>query len=242
MTAFLSAVLKGFVKIFTLIPKKPKIAIPLILLLLVLCGGFVVGGAFGNMAIRTSIMNKKYNYLREDEAFSQRVEVNNLDLVTQRISCGYATIEMLSDYYGNRVTEEEISDKNDGKITTSTTNGFLKEVNAVIKNQNFVSKAYVANDNLLKQIHKSLEKDNPVAIEWAAPLEETWTLHFSIVSAMDLANDEITVYNPYGLIETLDVDTFISRTSFKAFKKMPIYVSFGLAFAAFHKNTIFYAL
>ena len=80
-----------------------------------------------------------------------------------------------------------------------------------------------------------------MAIEWAAKYEDEWTLHFSIVSAIDFINDDITIYNPYGYIENISVKEFISRTSFEAYKHMPIFLNFGFAFGAFEKNTVFYA-
>ncbi|MBR5990583.1 MAG: hypothetical protein IK034_01945, partial [Bacilli bacterium] len=47
------------------------------------------------------------------------------------------------------------------------------------------------------------KENNPVAIEWAAKYEDEWTLHFSVVSGLDLSNDKVTIYNPYGYIENL---------------------------------------
>ena len=100
---------------------------------------------------------------------------------------------------------------------------------------------YLKNDELLKTVYKSIKDNNPVAIEWAAQYEGEWTLHFSIVSALDIKNDNVTIYNPYGYIENISVDEFISRTSFEAYKNIPLFLNFGFAFGAFSKNTIFYA-
>ena len=38
----------------------------------------------------------------------------------------------------------------------------------------------------------------------------------------------------------VSIDEFISRSSFKAYKNMPLFLNFGFAFGAFEKNTIFY--
>ena len=61
------------------------------------------------------------------------------------------------------------------------------------------------------------------------------------VVGLDLENDIVTVYNPYGYIENVTTKEFISRTTFDAYKNMPLFLNFGFAFGAFHKNTIFYA-
>ena len=197
---------------------------------------------FSIFGVNSLRIDKSFAYLKEDATYSKKVEVSGLTLVTQHISCGYASIEMLSDYYGHKVTEDELSEKNHGGVSTASTNGFLKEINASIPSQKFVKKTYLTNDALLKQIHISLENNHPVAIEWAAKDESgTWTLHFSLVSGLDLSNDNVTIYNPYGYIENITTSEFISRTSFKAFKNMPLLYSFGFAFGAFDKNIVFYA-
>ena len=196
---------------------------------------------FGILGIRTSRLNKDYEYLKTDATYSKKVEVTGINLVTQHVSCGYASIEMMSEYYGKKVTEDDLDSKNNGAVSTSSTSGFLKEINASIVEKEFIKKTYLTNDNYLKEIHDSLSKNNPVAIEWAAKYEDEWTLHFSVVTAMDLSNDQITIYNPYGYIENIPSDEFISRTTFKAYKNLPLFLNFGFAFGAFDKNALFYA-
>ena len=217
--------------------KKVLLIIGMVVLTLVL----VITIPFSILLIRSSTLQKDYRYLKDDETYSAKVEINNLELVEQHISCGYATIEMISSYYGNRISEDDLSNKNKGAISTSSSAGFLKEINNSIPNRKFIKRSYLANDALLKEIHASLALTNPVAIEWAAQYENEWTLHFSAVSGLDIANDNVTIYNPYGYIENVSLDEFVSRTSFKAYKNMPLFLSFGFAFGAFEKNTVFFA-
>ena len=202
----------------------------------------VVAVPFIVLGVKTSKIRNDYSYLRNDATYSTKVEVTGVELVTQHVSCGYASIEMLSAYYGNRVSEDDLNTKNGGQVTTSSSNGFLKEINSVIPNQTFIKHSYLKNDELLKDIHDSLSKDNPVAIEWAAKYDNVWTLHFSVITGLDLSNDNVTVYNPYGYIENIKVDEFISRSTFDTYQEMPLFLCFGFAFGAFEKNTIFYAV
>ena len=196
---------------------------------------------FTVLAVKTNNLKSDYTYLKEDTKYKEKVEVVGLELVKQHVSCGYASIEMISSYYGNKVTEDDLDSRN-GAISTSSTNGFLKEINKSIPSKTFVKCTYLKHDALLKEIHDSLKSNNPVAIEWAAKYENEWTLHFSVVSGLDLANDNVTIYNPYGYIENVNVDEFINRTTFKAYKNMPLFLNFGFAFGAFDKNAIFYSI
>lgn len=197
---------------------------------------------FITLGIKTASIKTDYSYLKTDSTFSSKVEVEGVELVKQHVSCGYATIEMLSSFYGKKVTEDDLDAKNKGGVSTSSSNGFLKEINQSIPNKSFQAHKYLDNDVLLKEIHLSLKSGNPVALEWAALYEEEWTLHFSVVTGLDIANDNVTVNNPYGYIENITVDEFINRTSFAAYKDIPLFLNFGFAFGAFDKNTIFYAI
>ncbi len=192
------------------------------------------------LGIRTASIKKSYAYLKDDPVYSEKQEVTGIELVKQEISCGYATIEMMSAFYGSKISEKELSDKNKGSITTSSSDGFLKELRKSVPEQKFVKHSYLNNDVLLKEICIALSDNRPVALEWAAKYENEWTLHFSLISAIDIKNDNITIYNPYGYIENITIDEFIGRSSFEAYKNIPLFLNFGFAFGAFEKNTIFY--
>ena len=194
---------------------------------------------FTILGVRTVSMNKDYSYLKDSHAFSQKVEVTGVELVKQHVSCGYASIEMISTYYGNKVSEDDLDNRNKS-ISTSTTDGFLKEIHKSIPDKAFTKQTYLDNDMLLQAIHMALMNEDPVAIEWAAKYEDEWTLHFSVVTSLDIKNDNVTIYNPYGYIEDITVKEFIDRTTFKAYKNIPLFLNFGFAFGAFHKNTLFY--
>ena len=195
---------------------------------------------FAVLGIRTLSIKNNYSYLKEDDRYNIKQEVTGIELVKQEISCGYATIEMMSTFYGSKISEKELSDKNKGAITTSSSDGFLKELRKSVPDQVFVKHSYLNNDVLLKEISIALSGERPVAVEWAAKYENEWTLHFSLISAIDIKNDNITIYNPYGYIENITIDEFIGRSSFEAYKNIPLFLNFGFAFGAFEKNTIFY--
>ncbi len=219
--------------------KKKKIIIPILSVGIALI--LAVGIPFLILTGRTSGLRSDYTYLKSDAHYQIKAEVKGVNLITQHVSCGYATIEMLSSFYGNTVTEDELSERNNGKITTSSTGGFLKEISRSIPQKTFIKRTYLKNDELLKTIHDSLSKGNPVALEWAAKYEGEWTLHFSVVIGLDIAGDTVDVLNPYGYEEHITVEEFISRTSFKAYDSLPFFLAFGFAFGAFDKNTVFYA-
>ena len=192
-------------------------------------------------AVKTNNLNADYSYLRNDAKYKDKVEITGLELVTQHVSCGYATIEMISSFYGNKVTEDDLDARNSA-VSTQTSQGFLDEINKSIPEHKFAKHSYLKHDALLKEVHDAIKDNKPVALEWAALYEnKEWTLHFSVVTAIDLANDNITIYNPYGYIENIAVKEFVDRTSFKAYSNMPLFYNYAFAFGLFDKNTIFYA-
>lgn len=190
---------------------------------------------FSIYGVKSLVINTNYDYLfKENKITTKKIE--NVPLVKQDISCGYAIIEMLSNYYNKPITEEELEAKNNGAISTATTGGFVKEINETIA-PGYKAKEYLKNDELLLNINKSLLNDTPVPVEWAALFEgKEWTIHWSIVTGMD--QEKIYINNPYGYKEELTYAEFISRTTYQAFEGMHLGYQFGFAFGLFSKNTI----
>ncbi len=200
-----------------------------ILLVLSLVIPFLIFG------IRSMDTERDFSYLFVDRLIED-VRIENVPMVKQDISCGYAIIEMLSAYYGNPVTESELYEQNGQSVSTSSTTGFVGEINRTIPRKDFVSMEYLAADEMLLEINRSLLSGDPVAVEWAAKLDGEWTLHWSVVTGMD--QEHVYVSNPYGYTETISYEKFISRTTFRAFDPMPFGYYFGFAYGLFSKNTI----
>ncbi len=200
-----------------------------ILLVLSLVIPFLIFG------IRSMDTERDFSYLFMD-LLIENVRIENVPMVKQDISCGYAIIEMLSAYYGNPVTESDLYQQNGQSVSTSSTAGFVREINRTIPGKDYVSKEYMASDEMLLEINRSLLAGDPVAVEWAAKLDGEWTLHWSVVTGMDQAH--VYISNPYGYTETISYEEFISRTTFRAFDPMPLGYYFGFAYGLFSKNTI----
>lgn len=109
------------------------------------------------LSIKTNKIKVDYEYLKLDVNYQDKVEVEGIELVTQKVSCGYASIEMISTYYGSKVSEEDLDSKNKS-ISTSSTKGFLKEINSSIATKTFIKLEYLKNDTLIKEIYESLKK------------------------------------------------------------------------------------
>jgi len=187
------------------------------------------------LGVKQSNMYKDYNYLFEENKIKEH-KIEDVPLIKQDISCGYAIIEMMSLYYGKEITEKELYEKNNQSVSTQTTKGFVDEINNSISNLNYVSYEYLSSDELLLKINESICKDLLVAVELAAKFEDEWTLHWAIVTGMD--NEKIYINNPYGYKEEITYKEFINRTTFNAFENMPFFFHFGFAFGLFSKNTI----
>ena len=96
---------------------KKKILIIAIVIIVLLC--LVIAIPFINVIVKTNNINTDYSYLKEDSGYNKKVEVTNIELVSQKVSCGYASIEMVSSFYNEKVTEEELDSRNK-KISTSS--------------------------------------------------------------------------------------------------------------------------
>ena len=89
--------------------------------------------------------------------------------------------------------------------------------------------------NFLTAIHA---ENNPLSKK-AAKKDGVWTLHYSLITGLDIQANKITIANPYGFVEELSIEDFLKRTSFDAYEKMPLFIKFGFAYAVFEKNALF---
>jgi hypothetical protein len=181
-----------------------------------------------------------YSGLLLDSNYLQAVSVQGIQAIKQNVSCGYAVIEMLAKWKGKQITEQTLLSQNNGEISTSMGSGFLKEMNKQFPEWETTRYINISNTELLKNIHTSLENGFPVPIEFAAKdTSDKWTLHFAVVIAMDLGNNQITVQNPYGYEETYTTDNFIRATRYESYTDMEWYFKIGFNMGLFHKNTIY---
>ena len=184
--------------------------------------------------------NDDYSGLLQDNNYSQAVFVTGIQAIKQEISCGYAVIEMLAKWKGKEITEQTLYSQNNGKISTSTGSGFLKEMNKQFSEWKTTRYVNIPNTVILKNIHTSLKNGFPVPIEFAAKnTSSEWTLHFAVVSAMDLGNNQITVQNPYGYEETYTVQDFILAMRYECYENMEWYFKIGFNMGLFNKNTLY---
>ncbi|MDR1277482.1 MAG: hypothetical protein LBK02_01890 [Treponema sp.] len=184
--------------------------------------------------------NDDYSGLLRDSTYSQAVSVNGIQAIKQEISCGYAVIEMLAKWKGKPITEHSLSLQNNGKISTSMGSGFLKEMNRQFPEWETTRYVNITNGELLQNIHTSLKNGFPAPIEFAAKnTSSEWTLHFAIVTSMDLRNNQIIVQNPYGYEETYTVQNFIRATRYESYENMEWYFKTGFNMGLFNKNTLY---
>ena len=190
------------------------------------------------LQVRTDALHDDYSGLMADTRYAAPVQAEGVKVITQDVSCGYAVIEMFSAWDGGDVTEESLYDEY-GRVVTSTGGSFCDEMNKQFPGYRTSMRKYLTDSQLLEAVHESLEAGVPVPFEWAAKHDDEWTLHYSLVTGMNLADDRVTVANPYGYFEELAVSDFLSRTSFEAYENMPLFLKLGFAFGVFEKNTVF---
>ena len=209
------------------------------LLIVVIVLLLVILSAFGLLKIKTNKILDDYSNIYKDEKYQQSYLIDDIDVIKQDVSCGYAVIELFARWNNNfDLTENSLYDEY-GKVVTSTGKSFEKEMNKQFSDYTTTMYKYLKSSVLIDKVYESLAKGVPVPFEWAAKYENTWTLHYSLIIGIDVASDKITISNPYGYLEEISIDEFISRTSFKAYEKMPVFLKFGFAFGIFEKNAIF---
>lgn len=203
----------------------------------------IVAAMFVKQAIIDNKINDEINLIYNNEKYKTPVSVSGIEVIKQDISCGYACIELLSRWQGKDITENILFVQNGNKITTAMGNGFVDEVNKQFPEFNTIKYSNLTNFELLDKVYQSLEKGMPVPFEFAALYDDdekkVWTLHFAIITAMDVGRDEITISNPYGYTETYTLDEFLQATRYDSYESMEFFFKLGFAVGIFKKNTVY---
>ena len=217
--------------------KKKKILIIAIVTVL-LIPIILTASGFAILEYKEKITDDDFSEYIDSDKYSEPVYVDGIEVITQDVSCGYAVLEMFSAWNGGDLTEEKLYEEY-GRVVTSTGEAFCDEMNKQFPDYTTVMYKYLKNTELIDLTYDSLSEGIPVPVEWAAKKDEEWTLHYSLVTGMDIPNDTVTVANPYGYLENVSVDEFISRTRFDAYENMPLFLRMGFVFGVFEKNSIF---
>ena len=217
--------------------KKKKILIIAIVTVL-LIPVILTASGFAILKYKEKRTDDDFSEYIDSDKYSEPVYVDGIEVITQDVSCGYAVLEMFSAWNGGDLTEEKLYEEY-GRVVTSTGEAFCDEMNKQFPDYTTVMYKYLKNTELIDLTYDSLSEGMPVPVEWAAKKDEEWTLHYSLVTGMDIPNDTVTVANPYGYLENVSVDEFISRTRFDAYENMPLFLRMGFVFGVFEKNSIF---
>lgn len=215
----------------------------IILMSVIIVISLIVIAMFIKQAIIDNRIDDDISLVYTNEKYKTPVSVNGIEVIKQDVSCGYACIELLALWQGKDITENTLFAQNDGKITTAMGNGFVNEVNEQFPEFHTSKYSNLTNSELLDKVYKSLEKGIPVPFEFAALYsddgKDVWTLHFAIITAMDVNADEITISNPYGYTETYTLKEFLQSTRYDSYENMEFFFKVGFAAGVFKKNTIY---
>ena len=194
--------------------------------------------AMAILHVRTRSILDDFSSVYQNEKYQTPIMIEEVDVIKQDVSCGYAVIEMFSKWNKGQITEQSLYDQY-GKVVTSTGKAFCAEMNKQFPEYTTTMSKYLKNSELIDQIYENLADGIPVPIEWAALYGDEWTLHYSLIISADIPGDKITVANPYGYCEEISVAELLDRTSFEAYEDMPLFLKLGFAFGIFEKNTLF---
>ena len=189
--------------------------------------------------IKAVRMNNDYSSIYKNEKYQKPVFVQGITALPQKYSCGYAVIQMMAQWNNNVALTEEALLAEHGKIVTSTGRAFAAEMNRKLPQYKTQQYKYLKNTVLIDKVYESLAAGVPVPFEWAAKKDDEWTLHYSIITGLDLPADKIIIANPYGFVEEISIEEFLSRTSFSSYEKMPLFIKLGFAYGIFEKNAVF---
>ena len=112
--------------------------------------------------LKTNQMLDDYSGIYSDPKYQKAVSVDDITLVKQDISCGYAVIEMFAKWDKNEnITEKSLYDEYGG-VVTSTGKSFEEEMNKKFPEYKTTMYPYLKNTELIDKTYASLSEGIPV--------------------------------------------------------------------------------
>jgi hypothetical protein len=170
--------------------------------------------------------------------------LNNVSIRKQPDSstCGITSVTIMSNYFNK--TDYEVSDliKKHNANGGASFDDIKKWLQLELPDKNIVFKSKTTNEEMIRNIHTSLHKNNPVLISFGAPNpfnKPFYDFHASVVYGINLDIEIITIANAYGYVEEISLVDFLNRMSFAEADKYPLIQQSVLIGNGMDKNTYF---
>jgi hypothetical protein len=156
------------------------------------------------------------------------IELNNISVKTQPTptTCGITTVTIISNYFNN--TDYEANDLIEKYSITAggaSDSDLMEWLREELPERTIAYKSNGTDEEMIRDIHASLNDNSPVMISFAAPNpynEPYYDFHGSVVFGIDLDNETIMIANSYGYIEAISLVDFLNRMSFTEIDKFPL--------------------
>ena len=172
------------------------------------------------------------------------IEINNVSVKSHSEDgyCGISSVTIMSNFYNN--TNYEVNDliKRRNANKGASYEDTKKWLQLELPGKNIVFESNVKNGDMIRNIHNSLNNNNPVLISFGAqnPFNKPfYDFHASVVYGIDLDNKTITIANTYGYIEKTSLVDFLNRMSFTEIDKYPLIQQVVLMRNGMDKNSYF---
>lgn len=199
----------------------------------------VIGLIYMVACVRTSGMQDDYSSVLASERYAAPVYVEGVEAAEVQVSSKYAAVEMLAAWSGSDVTEDTLNEHYAiyNELWSQHSFGYL--VDRWLPGLSVTRRWYLSDSDLLTTVYEGLESGVPVPVEWARKSHGAWTTEFMLVVGMDVANDCLTVTNPDGYFEELNIAEFLTRTHGDDGTEKPLALFSAGLDGRFLRNTVY---
>lgn len=215
------------------------------LLLMLICATFVICvlitiGMIINQTVTDAISNDNASILLNKDKYKNSVWMRKLHTEAEEIHKGYASIELIANYFGEEIPVPENPEKDN-----RTNSEFRAELKRVFPQYKIKEYSNLENSKLISTIYDSLAAGNIVILfhsvkkpEKDAQNATEWEMRYTVVIGMDLLKDRITLNDPYGYTLNYSLESLITSARFENYD-MEFYESLAFAFKLYSKNKIY---
>ncbi len=171
------------------------------------------------------------------------IKLDNFPIRKQQTpySCGYTAISMICTFFGNLIKEEEIP------------KGFLFKIAKGLHPSQFgrILKKYLPNysmniitppeEEIPEIILRQIKKGCPIPILFSTRNDfekHNIVLHYSVVIGIEKNKTKVSIANPFGYEEVLEIEDLLDRMAYRNFTERPFIIRVALLLGLLKKNTM----
>ena len=211
------------------------------LLVILMIPAVIIGLMYAFTIVTDSTTDDTYLTVSMSSKYREPVRCSIGKISDDPVSSGYAATELLSDWCGDKITQAEIEEAEEGAHKEDYINTTTYLFETYLKGCEVDTRKNLTNFELLSEMYDHIKEGGAVAVSLLVTdrLTEKSEPGIGIVTSINFTYDAITVFLENGIAEVYTCDDFIAASRYTDYETS-LTEKIGFAIGLYAKNTAWF--